>query len=123
MRVLRCAHVSSVEFIRIDGTTPGHHRGQLTANFQSNPKVRCDQLLLRSRLTHQIRVALLGITAAGVGLTLHAASTVVFAELYWNPGAVSVCVELVLRGTAYASQAPCCKPRTVRIATAHRRRV
>ncbi|EDQ88339.1 uncharacterized protein MONBRDRAFT_9161 [Monosiga brevicollis MX1] len=57
--------------IRIDGSTPTHLRQQLCNSFQDD--VLC-------------RVAVLSITTAGTGLTLHAANTVVFAELYWNPG-------------------------------------
>ncbi|CAN0495474.1 unnamed protein product, partial [Ectocarpus sp. 12 AP-2014] len=45
-------------------------RQDLVDTFQSNPSVR---------------VALLGLTAAGIGITLTAASRVVFAELYWTP--------------------------------------
>ena len=57
-------------FIRIDGSTPSDERHNLVAKFQ-----------------HQecIRVAVLSIQACGFGLTLTAASTVVFAELSWTP--------------------------------------
>ena len=59
------------KFIRIDGKTPAHHRQGLCDKFQENS---------------EYRVALLSITAAGVGLTLNAADAVVFAELDWTPG-------------------------------------
>ena len=58
-------------YIRIDGDTPAQHRGSMVESFQNDPA---------------IQVAILSIKAAGVGLTLTAASTVVFAELTWVPG-------------------------------------
>ncbi|KAM9328681.1 DNA annealing helicase and endonuclease ZRANB3 [Pholidichthys leucotaenia] len=58
-------------YIRIDGSVPSSERIQLVRKFQSDP---------------DIRVAILSIQAAGQGLTFTAASHVVFAELYWNPG-------------------------------------
>ncbi|KAL0028605.1 hypothetical protein WJX79_005056 [Trebouxia sp. C0005] len=60
-----------VKFIRIDGSTPAQSRGELVNKFQQNSDVR---------------VAILSINAAGTGLTLTAASMVVFAEYSWTPG-------------------------------------
>ena len=62
-----------IAFIRIDGKTQSIKRQPLVDEFQTNSK---------------IRVAVLSITAAGVGLTLTAAQNVIFAELYYNPGAL-----------------------------------
>jgi SWI/SNF-related matrix-associated actin-dependent regulator 1 of chromatin subfamily A len=64
----------AVAHIRIDGQVPPHERAQRVRKFQTNP---------------QVRVALLSITAAGVGLTLTAASTVMMAELHWTPGVLA----------------------------------
>lgn len=58
-------------YIKIDGRTPPSERHGLVEKFQNSDSVR---------------VAILGVTAAGAGLTLHRASTVVFAELHWTPG-------------------------------------
>uniref|UniRef100_A0A4W6FEL0 Zinc finger RANBP2-type containing 3 n=1 Tax=Lates calcarifer TaxID=8187 RepID=A0A4W6FEL0_LATCA len=58
-------------YIRIDGSVPSSERIQLVHKFQNDPETR---------------VAILSILAAGQGLTFTAASHVVFAELYWNPG-------------------------------------
>ncbi|XP_073318255.1 DNA annealing helicase and endonuclease ZRANB3 isoform X1 [Pagrus major] len=58
-------------YIRIDGSVPSSERIHLVNKFQSDPDTR---------------VAVLSIQAAGQGLTFTAASHVVFAELYWNPG-------------------------------------
>lgn len=57
--------------IRIDGRTPTLSRQELCTAFQ---------------MESSIRVAILSITAASTGLTLTAATTVIFAELFWNPG-------------------------------------
>jgi SNF2 family DNA or RNA helicase len=61
---------SSKRFIRIDGSTaPKERQAQIKA-FQTDPT---------------LRVAVLGITAAGVAVTLTASSTVWFTELFWTP--------------------------------------
>jgi SWI/SNF-related matrix-associated actin-dependent regulator 1 of chromatin subfamily A len=62
-----------IESIRIDGQTAVKDRFAKVAHFQKAPTCR---------------VALLAITAAGVAITLTAASTVFFAELYWTPGSM-----------------------------------
>ncbi|XP_077217696.1 chromatin remodeling factor18 [Tasmannia lanceolata] len=60
-----------VKCIRIDGSTPPSSRQSLVTDFQEKD---------------DIRAAVLSIKAGGVGLTLTAASTVIFAELSWTPG-------------------------------------
>ncbi|XP_014505729.1 SWI/SNF-related matrix-associated actin-dependent regulator of chromatin subfamily A-like protein 1 [Vigna radiata var. radiata] len=57
--------------IRIDGGTPAASRQQLVTEFQEKDSTKA---------------AVLSIKAGGVGLTLTAASTVIFAELSWTPG-------------------------------------
>ncbi|KAJ1697714.1 hypothetical protein LUZ63_006226 [Rhynchospora breviuscula] len=57
--------------IRIDGNTSASSRQALVNDFQEQ---------------EDIKAAVLSIKAGGVGLTLTAASTVIFAELSWTPG-------------------------------------
>jgi len=61
---------SKTSYIRIDGSTGPKLRQEQITRFQTDPSVR---------------VAILGITAAGVAVTLTAASTIWFAELFWTP--------------------------------------
>ena len=61
----------SVKFIRIDGSTTSENRYKGVQAFQNNK---------------ECMVAVLSILAAGQGLTLTAASTVVVAEMAWSPG-------------------------------------
>lgn len=65
------ANKLKVPCIRIDGSTPSARRHTLVASFQS---------------TAALRLAILSVTACSAGITLTAAQTLVFAELYWNPG-------------------------------------
>jgi SWI/SNF-related matrix-associated actin-dependent regulator 1 of chromatin subfamily A len=61
---------STTKYIRIDGSTNPKFRQEQITSFQNDPTVK---------------IAVLGITAAGVGVTLTAASTIWFAELFWTP--------------------------------------
>merc|ERR1712072_573866 len=63
----------TVPHIVIIGSTAPRDRQALATKFQTDPRVR---------------VAVLGITAAGVALTLTAASRVIFTELFWTPAAL-----------------------------------
>jgi len=75
--------------IRIDGEVPAVLRQKLVGKFQTCARVR---------------VALLSMTAAGVGLTLTAASTVLFAELHWTPGVLAQAEDRAHRiGSQHAS--------------------
>lgn len=68
---LKLCYFKGLRSIRIDGTTSSKLRDEQCQLFQNN---------------EDVRVAILSLTAAGVGVTLTAATVVVFAELHWNPG-------------------------------------
>ena len=60
--------------MRIDGGVNPAERALRVKKFQTNKNVR---------------LSLLSMTAAGVGLTLTAASNIIFAELHWTPGVLA----------------------------------
>jgi SWI/SNF-related matrix-associated actin-dependent regulator 1 of chromatin subfamily A len=62
-----------VDFMRIDGKTSTNKRQENITRFQNDSKCK---------------VALLSITAAYQGITLHAANVVVFAQYFWTPGVI-----------------------------------
>jgi SWI/SNF-related matrix-associated actin-dependent regulator 1 of chromatin subfamily A len=70
-----------VSFIRIDGKTKSSHRTRMVDEFQAVDAAGDGG-------GGGPQVALLSITAAGVGIELFSAHTVVFAELYWTCGAL-----------------------------------
>lgn len=61
---------STTKFIRIDGSTSRSDRKMQIQQFETDASVK---------------IALLGITAASVAISLTASSTVWFAELFWTP--------------------------------------
>jgi len=65
-----CLKKEKAGYFRLDGSTPPAVRQEGVERFQTDP---------------ECRVALLSITAGGTGITLTAASLVVFAELQWTP--------------------------------------
>ena len=65
-----CVEKAGVRFMRIDGKTSLKAREAGVHGFQNDPNMK---------------VAILSIQAACSGITLTAASNVVFAEICWNP--------------------------------------
>ncbi|SAM04001.1 hypothetical protein [Absidia glauca] len=68
---------NKIAYIRIDGDTKQTDRHAFCLRFQSTDQQKDG--------VDPARVAILSITAGNVGLNFQAATTVVFAELYWNP--------------------------------------
>lgn len=71
-----------VGFVRIDGRCSGEKRHDMVTKFQNN---------------ENIKIAILGIKACSQGLTLTAASTVVFGELTWTPSIMNQAEDRVHR--------------------------
>ncbi|EDO49581.1 predicted protein, partial [Nematostella vectensis] len=77
-----CLMHKKYSYIRIDGKTPSSKRQMLCDQFQKDKNTV---------------VAVLSITAANTGLTLTEGTAVVFAELFWNPGALVQAEDRVYR--------------------------
>ena len=60
-------------YVRIDGEVAHQQRADLVRRFQTDP---------------ECKIALLSITSCSEGITLTAASVVIFCELYWVPGLI-----------------------------------
>jgi TATA-binding protein-associated factor len=64
------AHMQSVTYMRLDGSTEANKRHAIVQTFNSDPSIDC--LLLTTHV-------------GGLGLTLTGADTVIFVEHDWNP--------------------------------------
>lgn len=64
------AHMPSVTYMRLDGSTDANKRHAIVQTFNSDPSIDC--LLLTTHV-------------GGLGLTLTGADTVIFVEHDWNP--------------------------------------
>lgn len=84
---------STTKYIRIDGST--------------TPRARQDQINTFQR-DSSVRIAILGITAAGVAVTLTASSTVWFAELFWTPAVCECCPLSFLESISSPLTCLCC---------------
>ncbi|KAF4744356.1 hypothetical protein FOZ63_021161, partial [Perkinsus olseni] len=73
--------------LRVKGSSAGKNYGLIRIDGQT-PQTKRPELVKRFQEDEDIRVAVLSITACSEGLTLTAASVVVFAELYWVPGTI-----------------------------------
>jgi SWI/SNF-related matrix-associated actin-dependent regulator of chromatin subfamily A-like protein 1 len=78
-----------VGYIRIDGRVLNEKRDEAVAQFQED---------------ETCKVALLGITACATGINLTAASTILFAELYWTP---AIMIQAEDRAHRIGQQHPC----------------
>jgi SWI/SNF-related matrix-associated actin-dependent regulator 1 of chromatin subfamily A len=80
--IIQSLKESNPRAVVIDGSTKPKQRQEIVDRFQSNPA--CNLLLGNIR-------------AAGIGITLTAASTVLFAEIGWTPGEHDQAEDRVLR--------------------------
>ncbi|XP_013103013.1 SWI/SNF-related matrix-associated actin-dependent regulator of chromatin subfamily A-like protein 1 [Stomoxys calcitrans] len=72
--ICECLDKLKVKYIRIDGNTRKHDRGEFIDTFQK--KQSC-------------KVAVLSLGACNSGITLTAAELIIFAELTWNPSTLA----------------------------------
>lgn len=76
IQLIQAEEGKTYKFVRIDGETPVDQRHDISQQFRDDPDVK---------------VAILSIAVAGVGLNFVPCQTVVFGELTWNSGSLVQC--------------------------------